>query len=358
MVQRVMFEGTDADSHPGVWITDGTNEGTLELQVSANDSHHGLYYPVYYFYIPNGFTSYKGKVLFFGDDVNGGTGLSVTDGTAAGTSELQVSGASSGGLNPFGFMPYNGKMLFEGIDANNNEGLWVTDGTAAGTSELQVSVEDGQFGLYTPSYYLYFRTGFMPYNGSVTYNGKLLFAAENADEHAGLWITNGTGEGTSELKVSGGSTGLNPFGFTLYNGKVLFQGLNANDDEGLWVTDGTAAGTSELQVGGASSSGLNPRGLTPYGGKLLFAGDGANDHPGLWVTDGTAAGTSELQVSTAAALASILMASFPITERCYSRATTRTAITAFGLQTVRPPAPRSCRSGTQAATSPRATLPS
>ena len=102
----------------------------MELQVSGEDSYHGLYYPVYYFYIPNGFTSYKGKALFSGDDA--GTGLWVTDGTAVGTSELQVSGASSGGLNPFGSMPYNGKVLFEGIDANNSEGLWVTDGTATG----------------------------------------------------------------------------------------------------------------------------------------------------------------------------------------------------------------------------------
>ena len=127
----------------------------MELQVSANDSHHGLYYPVYDFYIPNGFTSYKGKVLFFGDDVNGGTGLSVTDGTAAGTSELQVSGASSGGLNPFGFMPYNGKMLFEGIETPAT-----TKASGSRTARppvvQQVSVEDGQFGLYTPSYYLYF----------------------------------------------------------------------------------------------------------------------------------------------------------------------------------------------------------
>ena len=79
------------------------------------------------------------RIIFEGLGASNDPGLWVTDGTAAGTYELSVTGVSSTGLDPSDFTPYNGKVLFQGNDASDNSGLWVTDGTAAGTFELSVN---------------------------------------------------------------------------------------------------------------------------------------------------------------------------------------------------------------------------
>ena len=92
---------------------------------------------------PGVLTVYQGEALFNGYDASGNWGLCVTDGTAAGTSELTVAGAYFGGLFNSGhdpdFTAFGGKALFLGSDASGRPGLWITDGTGAGTSELAVA---------------------------------------------------------------------------------------------------------------------------------------------------------------------------------------------------------------------------
>jgi ELWxxDGT repeat protein len=79
---------------------------------------------------------------------NGGRNLWVTDGTAQGTSELSVTGADAVGLNPGAnpgansvfnpivFIVVGSEVLFPGEDASGDWNLWVTNGTGPGTSEL------------------------------------------------------------------------------------------------------------------------------------------------------------------------------------------------------------------------------
>lgn len=76
--------------------------------------------------------------------------------------------------------------------------------------------------------------------------------------------------------------------------RAVFQGLDDSNKEGVWVTDGSAAGISEL----VSGSGFQPHDLTVFGNQVLFVADGQAS-PGLqhlWITDGTVGGTSELNV--------------------------------------------------------------
>ena len=74
-----------------------------------------------------------------------------TDGTAAGTHEIFVAPGRSpndlSGLDPSGFELFNGEVLFNGKDANGNQQLWETDGTAAGTHELAVAGASPTTGL-------------------------------------------------------------------------------------------------------------------------------------------------------------------------------------------------------------------
>lgn len=179
----------------------------------------------------------------------------MTDGTAAGTSELAVAGAASFGLNPFGLTVLGGKLLFEGTDANG-DGLWVTDGTAGGTSELSVTGAAA--------------SGLNP-SDMTALGSEAVFAGKDVGGNAGLWVTDGTASGTSELSVAGAfASGLHPDHFAVFGNTVLFSGTDAGGNAGVWQTDGTSAGTTELQVTGSLPFGLFPADLTALGNEALF----------------------------------------------------------------------------------------
>src|SRR5207237_1402628 len=125
------------------------------------------------------FTVLGGKAVFMGIDASSHFSLWVTDGTVAGTSEVQVAGASSSGLlfdrNP-GFTVVGNKALFAGRDAGNDYGLWVTAGTAAGTSELTSN------SAYTNGlFYFGVSPDFTPLG-----NGKAVFEGNDALFHLNL----------------------------------------------------------------------------------------------------------------------------------------------------------------------------
>jgi hypothetical protein len=114
---RAVLRGTDASGHLNLWVTDGTAAGTSELTVAGAYSG-GLLYSTSPFINPD-FTVLGANVLFDGDDASGHYNLWVTNGTSAGTRELPVSGASTGGL--FGstlvvpdFTVLGSKALFSG----------------------------------------------------------------------------------------------------------------------------------------------------------------------------------------------------------------------------------------------------
>ena len=98
------------------------------------------------------------------------------------------------------------------------------------------------------------------------------------------------------------AAGLDPTDLTVFGSEVLFSGLDANGLSGLWVTDGTANGTHELlaEAAGATAAkdplGLNPNDLTVFNGEVFFSGLDKFGRQQLWETDGTAAGTQMLTV--------------------------------------------------------------
>jgi ELWxxDGT repeat protein len=300
---KALFVGDDASGKISLWTTDGTAAGTREL-AAAGGLANGLFSNV----AAPDFTVLGGKVLFAGQDATGDPNLWVTDGTSAGTGELTVAGANSGGLFsldffPSGFSPgftvIGTRALFEGYDASGIDGLWVTDGTSAGTSELTVA---GSFasGLFFD----------VSAPDLTVFGGKALFVGEDTSGNISLWTTDGTGAGTSELTVAGSNPNglffnVTPPDFTVLGNKVLFAGQDATGNSNLWVTDGTAGGTTELAVAGANPGGLFdlnhfPDGFSPgftvLGSVALFEGYDASGADSLWVTDGTAAGTSELSL--------------------------------------------------------------
>jgi ELWxxDGT repeat protein len=125
------------------------------------------------------------------------------------------------------------------------------------------------------------------------FKNEVLFAG---GDH-GLWVTDGTAQGTHELTgIENAYPGaLSPSNFAVFDGKVLFEGMDAQDHESLWVTNGTASGTHELVgIQNANPNGLDPQEMTVLNGEVLFRGVDANGQINLWITNGTARGTHEL----------------------------------------------------------------
>ncbi len=201
------------------------------------------------------------KALFVGVDLN----LWVTDGSQAGTTELNVAGASSELLRSGSYADFTvigNRMLFVGTDSHFLNNLWVTDGTSAGTKELTVS------GACSSGLFSQFGKDSLLHANFTVLGKRAFFAGMDAGGRISLWVTNGTLRGTTDIKASGAySQGLNPKYFSVVGNRVFFNGLDASGSEQLWVSDGTSSGTEKLKVKGASPAGLNPFDITALAAK-------------------------------------------------------------------------------------------
>ena len=310
----VFFEGEDTTETASLWETNGTASGTFELTDVASpppliigEANFG--------FVPStqvsiDLTVFGNQVLFAGRIGPADFGpytLWTTDGTVGGTVPLpltSITEANSGGLfsatvTP-GFTVFGDEVLFRGIDKAGADGLWKTNGTAAGTSEITGINGTASTGINP--------TDITVFGGIALFNGASSANAAGPAGHLGLWMTNGAG--TAELGgstgISGASaTGLDPTDMTVFDGKVLFNGVDNTGTglSGLWVTNGTASGTHEITVAGAAATGLDPTDMTVFGNEVLFSGVDASGLTGLWMTDGTANGTHELLAEATGATA-------------------------------------------------------
>jgi ELWxxDGT repeat protein len=299
------YSAVDASGVPGLWETNGTTGGTSEISISGTSST-GLD-PGNLTVLSSVLHLQPATLLFTGVDTSGFTGLWVTNGTAAGTSELGglgsqgISGVSFNGLLPeflTAFSPnvVTEEVLFQGLGDSNFPSLWVTNGTAAGTSEVGGLSNHGISGAFALG---------IEFSEPVVFGQEVLFGGLDKSAAFGLWVTNGTAAGTTEVGglrdtgiIGASSSGINPTDMTLFNGEVIFDGTNSLGVQGLWLTDGTAADTHEIVgIGGVDVSGLFAGGFPDfiaYNGKVLFQGEDASGNVNLWVSNGTASGTSEL----------------------------------------------------------------
>ncbi len=129
---RLLFFGAAAgDSpQPGLWSTDGTTEGTRLLAlVSARSTAPGAFV-----YVP-AWSRIGNHLLFRGWDAEHGFELWITDGTAAGTTRLDLAQGSPSSF-PDNFAVAAGRVWFTANDGVHGRELWVSDGTRAGTHQV------------------------------------------------------------------------------------------------------------------------------------------------------------------------------------------------------------------------------
>jgi ELWxxDGT repeat protein len=208
-------------------------------------------------------------------------GLWVTDGTVSGSSRLNFPGQGSARIYASGLISLNiDKIVFVANDTAHHGELWATDGTEAGTIELEsFTVASSQFSA--------------PLIGGIaSLGGIALYRAINSNLHVQLRKTDGTVAGTTLLYDFGVANASDLTSFKEINGILYFE-LNriGSEPDELWRSDGTIGGTYMVKNLGIPASGYDyAKIFMPAGNVFYFESFDANSIS-LWKSDGTGAGT-------------------------------------------------------------------
>jgi ELWxxDGT repeat protein len=271
--QTMPFTGSVPTQTGGsLWVSDGTAAGTTQLFMFPGNAHPNLFNSV----------SAGGELYFPVGPLTTPTAptLWVTDGTALGTHAVTGPTASLTGFT----MKAVGDTAYV-IGANGNQlQLWTaTNGTATQVSSFNTNGNDSGGPLVT---------------GITTAGGKVYFAINQASGDQ-VWSSDGTSAGTTLLAQLPGAIPLpDPSGpptrlpayidsIAVLNGDVYFTVANGG---GLMKADGQ---------GGANAVSL-PAGLSGVSsvsavdGRLFFNADDNVHGTEMWTTDGTTAGTVRL----------------------------------------------------------------
>ncbi|HEY0159466.1 MAG TPA: hypothetical protein VGF28_19420 [Thermoanaerobaculia bacterium] len=310
---ELVFFGT-SDVKRGLWRTDGTTAGTHRVYDGTSDAYvdplirpakaDGFLY--YASSTADGTTLYRTDGTTPGTNVvakipswhggapcgdrklcfaTGGSRIAVTDGTAAGTTELLSTGSGVETDLPRYMTAVGKRVYFNAYDEQHGlctrvpaalagiicGELWTSDGTIAGTHLFKDLVPGEAPGA--------------PANLFASSDHKLYFAAADPSFPgvAQAWVSDGSPDGTQMLSTKP-SSWRQPPSFAEIDGRVFFT----NSDGDLFETDGTPAGTHSLRERFASTEMI----LVPFGAAngriLLWAYHSNGGSTELWSRHGTA----------------------------------------------------------------------
>ncbi|KAA6438991.1 DNRLRE domain-containing protein [Dyadobacter flavalbus] len=231
-----------------LWKSNGTAEGTI--QVSSTKLSESSYYP-------SEFTAVGNQIVF--PDESGK--LYKSDGTKAGTQQL-----TSFGVRIHGRL--GNEVYFSGSDGNGNQ-LYKTDLTTAGTKVIRnkYSTADSNPRQLTDV------------------NGTAFFIASPHEGKFDLWKSNGTPDGTIQIKSIHTNRSDNPPGLlTPVKGGLYFV-VNRNE---LWKSNGTTEGTVQVYKDNDRFGANYFNEFIETDKTLIIKQDDHN----LWRTDGTTEGTN------------------------------------------------------------------
>jgi ELWxxDGT repeat protein len=310
---RLFFRADDGVHGYEAWISDGTMTGTTLVK----DINPGTGDSWYYDFIHVGGVAYvladdgvHGKEVWRSDGTPDGTRL-VADLTPGADSTSVVSavawqgGVLFDGLSGIGYSLFriepgqDGVTRVHGVSSSTDFGaldrevllgsddgvhgfeLWSTDGTEAGTGMLKDLSPILRNESSSPTYL-----------GSLTTSNtpRALFIATD-EQGVGLWLTDGTSQGTALVKRMYGHT--SPQVESALNGTLYFLGLGVGGYQ-LWRTDGTSDGTRLVKEVDPDNFGDAVDGPAVVRGRVVFTYEDAEHGGELWVSDGSAAGTALL----------------------------------------------------------------
>ncbi len=232
------------DGSPQVWGSDGTNAGTNEISDFASGMDD-----------PRTLLVTKERIFFSGDGESG-LELFASDGTPAGTVEIDINPTTVGSAPEELFQIESGEILLSASGEAGRE-LWLTDGTEPGTKlVLDVAKGPGTAGS-SPTEFTRFRD-------------QLYFVANDGRFGSELWRTDGSEAGTTMVAdIFSGRRGSFPTELTVVDDTLYFV---AEDERGreLWATDGTAGGTQLVADIVVGELGSFPHNLVVDDGRLYF----------------------------------------------------------------------------------------
>ena len=243
---RVVGDTLTILSGDGIWVSDGTSEGTINVNSERFIST-----------LPN-FVEVDGLLHYLV-----GHELWQTDGTTNGTNRIAE-------LDP------NGTHWLLGFAG----GHFVVRSVASGKRTISVIDGDASREL-------------MPIRGyqvdSLAWGNELLLVFDDGQHGREPWITDGTTEGTRLIKDihPGADSGItDSAGLTLWGNKVYFRASDGVSGVELWETDGTSAGTKMVKDY-ARSEGSEPKHMAALssGAVLFTANDGKSPGQQLWKSE-------------------------------------------------------------------------
>ncbi len=243
---RVLFTANHISFGREVWVTDGTDAGTVMVKDIRAGSTGAE---------PNGLLWVPGlrAVLFSADDGVAGREPWVSDGTSAGTTRLaDILPGTAGSEAGFFTLRPDGTVFFRADDGQVGMEPWVLDPGSRAPRRLADLLNVG-FGSF-PRGFAFVDDG----NGGT----KTFFVADATLGLHALWVSDGTAAGTRlvrtfrHVQVSSGVVGF-------VDARVYFAADDGTSGIELWKSDGTTAGTAMVADIGPGSLGSIPEELTP-----------------------------------------------------------------------------------------------
>lgn len=172
---------------------------------------------------------YEGKVYFSASTTGSGYELWSSDGTEAGTQKVKeinpgTTNSGDGVARLFDAKVFKGRLYFWAFDPASGHELWSTSGTAAGTTILKNTNASSIPSLNQQQYNS---------NPFFVFGGKMYYANNDGLKGREPWVTDGSVAGTklfADVNSSGtaGSIGLWNPGYFIFQGSLYFRALNGN----------------------------------------------------------------------------------------------------------------------------------
>lgn len=177
-------------------------------------------------------------------------------------------------------------VYFFAYDAQGRN-LWRSDGTDDGSYQLKdLNPTTGAVPNPYPQYY------YPTPQYSNTYpelvDNSLYFSNDDGTHGTELWVSDGSISGTLMVKdIYSGTSSSHPINMTNVNGQLFFRAGGVYSDHDLWVSDGTITHTQIV----TDLHWVTYYDLVELNGKAYFSADDGVHGAELWTSDGTDSGT-------------------------------------------------------------------
>ncbi|WP_421795939.1 T9SS type A sorting domain-containing protein [Haliscomenobacter sp.] len=267
MGNKALFSLVDAQKLNNIWVSDGTDAGTLPLVTLANGER-----------VKDIFT-WKGKKAIVTINESGSGRFWLSDGTKAGT--LAITSAYSYLVGP---VLLDSVMYFAAEESGSFYASFFR--LNLGSRKVTKVFELGFYGLK-----------------DIVVAGNKLMMIANPSGVSSLWLMSSDGSAANTKRVYEIGTDFslsNPFQLTAMGNKVFFYLSTSFFDPAYWyVSDGTAAGTKQVaKVDDNNNDFKKLKSLVVWNNKFYFPAvdlGGFSNTERYYVSDGTSAGTFKLE---------------------------------------------------------------